>query len=224
VVVDQSQVVKVPADMPLDRACLLACGVITGLGAVTNTAQVTPGSSVVVIGTGGVGLNAVQGARLSGANPIIAIDIADNKLAAAREFGATHTLNAQSDDVRSAVRELTHGRKADYVLVTVGSPSAVTQGLHLARRGGTIVIVGMPKAGATAPLPIGDMAYGGQKVIGSNMGSTRLSVDIPRLVELYRGGRLKLDELITARYPLEEINTAIEVMERGAALRNVIVF
>src|SRR5712692_3302246 len=128
-VVDQSQVVKIAADMPLDRACLLACGVITGLGAVTNTAQVTAGSSVVVIGTGGVGLNAVQGALLAGANPIIAIDIADSKLAAAREFGATHTLNAQSDDVRSAVRELTHGRKADYVLVTVGSPSAVTQGL-----------------------------------------------------------------------------------------------
>ena len=224
VVVDQSQVVKIAADMPLDRACLLACGVITGLGAVTNTAQVAPGCSVVVIGTGGVGLNAVQGALLAGAYPIIAIDIADNKLAAARQFGATHTLNAQSSDVRAAVRELTHGRKADYVLVTVGSPSAVSQGLGLARRGGTIVIVGMPSAGATAPLPIGDMAWGGQKVIGSNVGSTRLSVDVPRLVELYQARRLKLDELITARYPLDEINTAIEVMERGQALRNVIIF
>jgi S-(hydroxymethyl)glutathione dehydrogenase/alcohol dehydrogenase len=224
VVVDQSQVVKIPADMPLDRACLLACGVITGVGAVTNTAQVPAGSSVVVIGTGGVGLNAVQGARLSGANPIIAVDIADNKLLAAREFGATHTINANSSDVRATVRELTQGRKADYVLVTVGSAAAVTQGLGLARRGGTIVIVGMPAAGATAPLPIGDMAWDGQKVIGSSMGSTRLSVDVPRLVELYRSGRLKLDELITARYRLDEINTAIEVMERGQALRNVIIF
>ncbi len=223
-VVDQSQVVKLPADMPLDRACLLACGVITGYGAVTNTAQVPPGSSVVVIGTGGVGLNAVQGARLSGAYPIIAVDIADNKLAAAREFGATHTLNSQSADVRAAVRELTEGRKADYVLVTVGSPAAVTQGLHLARRGGTIVIVGMPHAGATAPLPIGVLAWGGQRVVVSTVGSTRLSVDVPRLVALYQAGRLKLDELITARYPLDEINTAIEVMERGQALRNVIVF
>ncbi len=224
VVVDQSQVVKIAADMPLDRACLLACGVITGVGAVTNTAQVTPGSSVVVIGSGGVGLNAVQGALLSGANPIIAIDIADNKLAAARQFGATHTIDGQSDDVRAAVRGLTHGRGADYVLVTVGAPAAVSQGLGLARRGGTIVIVGMPHAGATTPLPIGDLAWGGQKVMGSNVGSTRLSVDVPRLVELYQTGRLKLDELITARYPLEEINTAIEVMERGQALRNVIIF
>ena len=210
--------------MPLDRACLLACGVITGLGAVTNTAQVAPGSSVVVIGTGGVGLNAVQGARLVGANPIIAVDIADNKLAAARQFGATHTVNASTGDVRATVRELTQGRKADYVLVTVGSPSAVTQGLHLARRGGTIVIVGMPAAGSTAPLPIGDLAWGGQKVMGSNVGSTRLSVDVPRLVDLYQTGRLMLDELITARYPLDEINTAIEIMERGQALRNVIIF
>ena len=224
VVVDQSQVVKLPADMPLDRACLLACGVITGLGAVTNTAQVAPGSSVVVIGTGGVGLNAVQGARLVGANPIIAVDIADNKLVAARQFGATHTVNASTGDVRATVRELTQGRKADYVLVTVGSPSAVTQGLHLARRGGTIVIVGMPAAGSTAPLPIGDLAWGGQKVMGSNVGSTRLSVDVPRLVDLYQTGRLMLDELITARYPLDEINTAIEIMERGQALRNVIIF
>jgi Zn-dependent alcohol dehydrogenase len=209
VVVDQSQLVKIGADMPLDRACLLACGVITGLGAVTNTAQVTPGSSVVVIGTGGVGLNAVQGARLAGAHPIIAVDVLDTKLAAALEFGATHTLNAGQQDVAPAVRGFTSGRGADYVLVTVGSPAAVTQALGLARRGGTIVIVGMPSAGATAPLPIGDLAWGGQKVIGSNMGSTRLSVDVPRLVELYRAGRLKLDELITARYPLDEINTAI---------------
>ena len=224
VVVDQSQVVKVAADMPLDRACLLACGVITGVGAVTNTAEVAPGSSVVVIGTGGVGLNAVQGAALSGANPVIAIDIADSKLAAAREFGATHTINGSDPDVRKAVRGLTQGRGADFVLVTVGAPAAVSQGLRLARRGGTIVIVGMPSVGATAPLDIGNLAWGGQRVLGSNVGSTRLSVDVPRLAALYQGGRLKLDELITARYPLEEINAAIESMERGEALRNVVVF
>src|SRR5207247_1429656 len=144
--------------------------------------QVPAGSSVVVIGTGGVGLNAVQGARLSGANPIIAVDIADNKLAAAREFGATHTFNTNSSDVRAAVRELTHGRKADYVLVTVGNPAAVTQGLHLARRGGTVVIVGMPAAGATAPLPIGDMAWGGLIGIGRRVGQTGLRDDDRRHV------------------------------------------
>lgn len=224
VIVDQSQVVKVPADVPLDRACLLACGVITGWGAVVNTAQVEPGSRVVVIGTGGVGLNAVQGAALSGAYPIIAVDIVDKKLAAAREFGATHTINAGQQDVSTVVKELTGRRRADYVFVTVGSPAAVTQGMGLIRRGGTVVLVGMPKAGATAPIPVGDFVYNGQKVIGSNMGSSRLSVDVPRLAELYRHGRLKLDELITARYPLQRINEAIESMERGEALRNVIVF
>ncbi len=224
VVVDQSQLVKVPADMRLDRACLLACGVITGWGAVVNTAQAEPGSSVVVIGTGGVGLNAVQGAALSGAYPIIAVDIVDKKLAAARNFGATHTINSKQQDVAATVKGLTAERGADYMFVTVGSPAAVTQGMGLIRHGGTVVLVGIPHAGATAPIPIGDFVVKGQKVIGSNMGSTRLSVDVPRLVELYRHGRLKLDELISARYPLERINEAIESMERGEALRNVITF
>jgi S-(hydroxymethyl)glutathione dehydrogenase / alcohol dehydrogenase len=223
-VVHHTQVVKLPPDMPLDRACLLACGVITGFGAVTNTAVVETGSSVAVIGTGGVGLNSVQGAALSGANPIIAIDILDAKLDAARHFGATHGINARGGDVRAQVRALTDGRGADYVFVTIGSEQAVSQGLQLLRRQGKLVLVGMPREGACAPLPIGDFVYDGQSIIGSNLGSARIAVDIPRLVALYQGGRLKLDELITARYPLEGINDAIERMERGEALRNVIIF
>ncbi len=142
-VVDQSQIVPVPAEMPLDRAALLACGVITGVGAVINTAQVRPGSNVVVIGTGGVGLNAVQGAVLVGAQQIIAMDILETKLTAARAFGATQTINAGQEDVRQIVRELTGGRGADYVFVTVGSTAAVAQGLTLIRLGGTLVIVGL---------------------------------------------------------------------------------
>jgi Zn-dependent alcohol dehydrogenase len=224
VVVDQSQVVRVPANMPLDRACLLACGVITGYGAVVNTAQVESGSSLVVIGTGGVGLNAVQGAALSGAYPIIAVDVLDKKLEAARSFGASYTFDARQADLVAQVKALTSGRGADYAFVTVGSPDAVVQALGMVRRAGTVVVVGMPRVGAVAPLPMGPFVYDGKKVIGSNMGSTRLRVDIPRLVELYQAGRLKLDELITARYPLEQINEAIEAMERGEALRNVIVF
>jgi len=224
VIVDQSQVVPIPADMPLDRAALLACGVITGLGAVVNTAQVEAGSSVVVIGTGGFGLNAVQGAVLAGAHPIIAIDILDTKLPAARTFGATHTINAGQKDVVKAVRALTFGRGADYVFVTVGSAAAVAQGLKLVRWAGTVVIVGIPEEGATMPLPVGDLVWKAWRVMGSRMGSTRLSVDIPRLVELYRHGRLKLDELITARYSLEQINEAIEAMETGEVRRNVIIF
>lgn len=226
VVVDQSQVVVVPSDMPLDRAALLACGVITGLGAVVNTAKVEPNSSVVVIGTGGVGLNAIQGAVLAGAYPIIAVDLLDNKLEAARAFGATHVINAtQVESPQVAIKALTLGRGADYVFVTVGSPKAVSQGFNMIRREGTVVVVGIPEVDATVSLPVADFIFGGpRRIIGSSMGSTRLSVDVPRLVALYQHGRLKLDELITARYPLEQINEAIAAVERGQALRNVIVF
>lgn len=224
-IVEQSQVVRVPDDMPLDRASLLACGVITGAGAVINTAKVRPGESVVVIGTGGVGLNAVQGAVLSGAHPIIAVDLLENKLTAARTFGATHTINAAQEPApEEIVRGLTAGRGADYVFVTVGSAGAVAQGYEMVRRGGTEVIVGIPERGATFALPIGALVLGGRTVKGSWMGFTNLSVDVPRLVALYQQGRLKLDELITGRYPLEEINEAINAVERGEALRNVIVF
>jgi NDMA-dependent alcohol dehydrogenase len=222
-IVDQTQVVKVPDELPLDSLALLACGVITGLGAVVNTAKVETGSSVVVIGTGGVGLNAIQGAVLRGAYPIIAVDLLDNKLAAARQFGATHTINASHQEPVEAVRELTNGRGADYAFVTVGSVSAGNQAFRMTRPGGTTVMVGLPEAGASLSLDVFHL-ISERKVVGSSMGSTRLSVEVPRLVELYREGRLKLDELITARYPLEQINEAIESMERGEALRNVVVF
>jgi Zn-dependent alcohol dehydrogenase len=224
VVVHESQVVQMPPAMPLDRAALLACGVLTGVGAVFHTAAVEPGASVAVIGAGGVGLNSIQGAALAGANPIIAVDLLENKLEAALKFGATHTLLGSREDAAQAVRELTNGRGADYTLVTVGSARAVAQATALTRRGGTIVLVGMPQREARAPLPIADFVEDAQTVIGSKMGSARLHVDAPRLVDLYLGGRLKLDELITARFPLEQINEAIESMERGEALRNVIVF
>jgi Zn-dependent alcohol dehydrogenase len=133
-------------------------------------------------------------------------------------------VDGRQADLPRIVRDLTAGRGADYVFVTVGSPAAVTQALALVRRGGTVVLVGMPAAGATAPIPVGDFAGNGLRLLGSNMGSTRLGVDVPRLVARYRDGRLKLDELISARYPLERINEAIAAMEGGEALRNVIVF
>jgi Zn-dependent alcohol dehydrogenase len=223
VVVDQSQVIPIAAEVALDRACLLACGVITGVGAVLNTAQVAAGSSVVVVGTGGVGLNTVQGARLAGAHPIIAVDVLDHKLRAAREFGATHTINSRQEATRALVKGWTDGRGADYVFVAAASAAAAAEGLRLARRGGAIVLVGMPNAGDTAALDVGDFVWRGQRVLGSNVGSTRPSIDVPRLAELYRHGRLCLDELITARYPLPDINAALDSMERGEALRNVIV-
>ena len=155
VTVHASQVAVVPADIPLDCASLLACGVLTGVGAVVNTARVRPGESVVVIGTGGVGLNCVQGAALSGARPIVAIDLSDAKLAAARAFGATHAIDPREEDARQGVRALTGGRGADYVFVAVGAKSAVEQGFGLVRRAGAVVIVGMPATGVTAELDPG---------------------------------------------------------------------
>lgn len=224
VVVEESQVVPIPKEVPLDSASLLACGVITGLGAVVNTAKVQAGSSVVVIGTGGVGLNSVQGAALSGAQPIIALDLSDAKLEAAKTFGATDGVNPAVDDALEAVKGLTGGRGADFVFVTVGSVKAIEEGLGLLRNAGTLVVVGMPAAGAMAQFEPLKFADRGQRIIGSKMGSTRLRVDLPRLVAHYQQGRLKLDELITARYPLDEINDAIAAVNRGEALRNVIVF
>jgi S-(hydroxymethyl)glutathione dehydrogenase / alcohol dehydrogenase len=223
-IVEGSQVVPLPDDIPFDRACLLACGVITGVGAVVNTAGVRPGQSVVVIGAGGVGLNAVQGAVIAGAYPIIAVDMLESKLDAARRFGATHTVQVGREDALEAVRDYTRGGGADAVIVTTGSPSAVTQGLSLVRRSGSLVLVGLPGPGVTAPLPIRAVVNSGIRILGSCMGSTRLHEDVPWLIDLYCAGRLELDGLITARYPLEGINEAIASVERGEALRNVIVF
>ena len=223
-VVDQSQAVVVPKNLPLDSASLLACGVITGLGAVVNTAKVAAGDSVVVIGAGGVGLNSIQGAALSGAHPIIAMDVAEEKLKAAKGFGATHGVNARDNDAREQVRALTEGRGADYAFVTVGAKAAMEQAMTLIRNAGHVVIVGIAPIGAKMEIDACDIGDLAQSVIGSKMGSTRLQVDVPNLVELYEQGRLKLDELISGRYPLSQINDAIDSVRRAEALRNVIVF
>jgi S-(hydroxymethyl)glutathione dehydrogenase / alcohol dehydrogenase len=223
-IVDQSQLVKIPRDMPMDQAALLACGVITGFGAVVNRARVEVMSSCVIIGIGGVGLNAVQGAAISGAYPIIAVDISDSKLKAAKEFGATHTVNSAKEDAVKAVKALTGGAGADYVFVTVGSAAAVTQGFSLSGPRGMTVIVGIPRFTDTLNLPPFMFIKDERVLTGSFMGTTQLQTEIPRLVELYQAGILKLDELITGRYPLEKINEAIDEVLVGKALRNVILF
>jgi len=224
VVVDASQVVVIPPSVPLDAASLLACGVITGFGAVTNTAALRPGATAVVIGAGGVGLNSVQGAAISGARMVIALDVVESKLEAARRFGATHAVNAGAADAAEQVRRLTGGRGADYVFVTVGAKAAIPQAFAMAARSGTIVLVGMPASGVTVAVDPGDIAHNNWRVLGSKMGGARIQADIPRLVTLYREGRLKLDELISGRYPLAQINEAIASSRSGAALRNVITF
>jgi Zn-dependent alcohol dehydrogenase len=224
-VVHESQVVKIPKDMPMDRAALLSCGVITGFGAVVNRAKVEPNASVVVIGTGGVGLNAIQGARFVGANPIIAVDVVDTKLEAAKSFGATHTINSKNVDPVKAVKELTEGRGADYIFVAVGSNPAVVQAFWMSGPRGTTVMIGLPSmAEATLSLPIHAFIKDERILTGGYMGSTNLKVDIARLVSLYKQGRLKLDELISNRYSLDQINEAIKSSAGGSALRNVIMF
>ena len=222
-IVDQSQVVPLPAEIPLDRACLLACGVITGLGAVQNTAQLRPGESAVVIGCGGVGVNAIQGAALAGASRVIAVDLLPQKLEEALHFGATDALDGAQKDLPDAVRDLTNGLGADYVFVTVGSVAAIESAFSLIRKGGAVVVVGLPGY-EEARFSARRLIDVEGRILMSWMGSTRLAVDVPRLAQLYLDGKLELDALITAHYPLAEINDAIVNTVSGRALRNVIMF
>jgi S-(hydroxymethyl)glutathione dehydrogenase / alcohol dehydrogenase len=222
-IVHHSQLVRVPDDLPWDRAALLGCGVITGFGAAVNTAGVRALSSVVVVGTGGVGLNSVQGAAFAGAYPVIAVDVLDSKLEAARSFGATHTVNSKKVDPIQAVRELTNGRGADYVLVTVGSVKAMEQGFFMSGPRGLTVMVGLVGEGKLSLAPH-DFLLLERRLTSSQMGSTNFAVQVPKLVELYKAGKLKLDELISGHFKLDQINEAIAEVERGEALRNIIMF
>ncbi len=218
--VDKSQVVPLPDDMPMDRAALLACGVITGYGAVINKAKVKPGQSCVIVGAGGVGLNAIQGAAIAGAYPIIAVDMLDNKLESSKAFGATHLVNGSKGNPVEQVKKLTGGYGADCVIITVGITSAIEQAIGMLGRQGTAVIVGLATQNMSVfPMDIID----NEKVItASFMGTTNITEDIPVLINLYKAGKLKLDELITGHYPLDRINDAIDSVTRGQALRNII--
>ncbi len=223
VTVHQSQMVAIPKDVPFDAASLLACGVITGWGAVINTAAPPPGRDLVVIGCGGVGLNAVQGAAQTNPKRLIAVDLSAEKLAAAEAFGATHTVDGSAQNPVQAVRDLTGGRGADYIFVTVGVVPAMKQSYAMMAPGGCSVLVGMADEAARStfnPLALSDNSG---MIVGSKMGHSDIRADIPKLVEMYRAGDLKLDELITARLPFDQINQAIENVENGIGLRNVIV-
>lgn len=224
VLVDESQVIKIPKEIPLDRACLLACGVSTGFGAVVNRARVRPFGSVVVVGTGGVGINAIQGAAYSGAYPIIAVDVLDSKLDTAIAFGATHTVNAKREDAIGAVRSIASGRGADYVFVTVGSVAAIRQGFAMSGTRGKTVVIGLPPVKDTITFSPLELIGREKTLTGGFMGSVNVKVDLPRLVNLYQTGHLKLDELITGRYPFDKINDAIASSEKGEGIRNVIMF
>jgi len=224
VVVDQRQIVKIPETLGKDVAALISCGVITGVGAVVNAAQLRPGQDVVVIGAGGVGLNAIQGARIAGARRIVAVDMSEEKLEIAKEFGATHGVLATQERPWRASYKALGGRGADAVLVTVGAIPAYEQATRYLARGGKVIIIGMPHSGATASYEPVMLAAVGQGLIGSKMGDVVIQRDIPWMVDLYQQGRLKLDELISGRWNLEQINEAIADTKTGSAKRNVILF
>jgi len=224
VLVDESQVVKLPADMPLDRAALLACGVMTGFGAVVNRARVRPWQSVVIMGAGGVGINSIQGAAYAGAYPIIAVDVLEGKLKMAMDFGATHMVNAKSEKAAEEVQKLTSGRGADFVFVTVGNIGAIKQGFGMSGPRGTTVLIGLPNFKDQLSFSPLEMIPTEKNLIGGFMGATILKIDIPNYVTMYQSGKLKLDELITGRFPLESINDAIASTVKGEGLRNVIMF
>ena len=224
VVVDASQVVKIPVDVADEAACLISCGVMTGFGAAINTAGVQVGDSVAVFGCGGVGLNCVQGAALAGAFPLAAIDVSGEKLEQARAFGATDTINAMVEDVARTARALTDGRGFDIAMTAVGNARAIEQALSLLAPDGALVVVGMPPDNERVALDATELAHRGQRMLGCKMGGARLRIDVPRLFRLYRGGRLQLDQLISSRGPLRAINESIELSRRSRSLRHVIVF
>jgi len=220
----KDSVVKIESGVPLDRAAIVSCGVMTGVGAAFNTARVEPGSICIVFGAGGVGLSAIQGCALAGAAQIVAVDIADNKLDMARQFGATHVLNSKSaENPVKALRELTGGG-ADYAFECVGFGEIVAQAYGALRKGGTAVVVGVAPVKDMTSLRTLSIYAEGKTLTGSRYGSARPKEDFPRLLSLYKSKRLKLDELITHRYKIDEAPQAFADLAAGKNARGVIVF
>ncbi len=223
-VVRATAAIKIPKDAPFDKACLVGCGVTTGVGAAFNTARIEPGMDVAVFGCGGVGLNVIQGAAMKGAGKIIAVDLVDKKLQWAKVFGATHTINPKGGDAGDAIRELTNGLGVDYAFEVVGIPALITQAFMSLKRGGKCVVVGVPQMGSTVEIPGFSLPLEEKSVIGSLYGSANLHRDIPLYLDLYMMKKLKLDELISAKIKLEQVNEAFANMEKGEVARSVIVY
>jgi Zn-dependent alcohol dehydrogenase len=234
-VVRQDQLVAIDTDVPLTSACLIGCGVLTGVGAVLNRAKVAAGQTAAVIGLGGVGLNVIQGLRIAGASRIIAVDMLPEKRALAEMFGATDFIDANAGPVAEQIRALLPYSKTqqsgvfaaggvDWVFECTGNPRALRDALGALDWGGNCVIVGIPPRSATLELPIEFMAYVDRGIIGCRYGSSRPHADIPMLVDLYKQGRLKLDELVTRQYPIENYVQAFEDLEQGKLARGVLTF
>jgi S-(hydroxymethyl)glutathione dehydrogenase/alcohol dehydrogenase len=214
--------VKIVDEMPLDRAALISCGIMTGVGAALNRAKVEPGSMVAVYGVGGVGMSVIQGARIAGARRIIAVDLLDYKLERAKEFGATHGVNASQEDPVEAIRRLSGGG-VDYAFEAIGFGSTTRQAFDSLRDGGQVVMLGVAEPDATVEVPAAALRR--EKVLtGSSMGSNRFKVDMPKLVDLYFQGKLMIDEMISRRMPLDDINEAFDTLRQGEVMRQVLVF
>jgi S-(hydroxymethyl)glutathione dehydrogenase/alcohol dehydrogenase len=222
-VVHESCAIKIDKNMPLDKAALIGCSVMTGVGAVINTAAVPAGASMAVFGAGGVGLNVVQGGALVAAHPVIAVDLRASRLEHARALGATHMVDASREDPPEAIRRITR-LGADYTFVAVGDTRAVTQAIDALAPGGTCVLIGVPETGATLPLDVRPLVTAERVIRGSSYGSARTREDLPRMVSLYLAGKLKIDQLITQRYGLDEANEGFRALAAGELGRGLIVF
>lgn len=221
-VVAETSCVKIANDVPLEKACLVGCGVMTGVGAAINTAKVQPGTNCVVIGCGGVGLNTIQGCALAGAATIIGVDLMDSKLEYAKQFGATHTINPGKQDLVKTVRSLTEGRGADYAFEVIGLGKTIEQAYACSRQGGTTIVVGAPSREDTVTIPASSLLT--EKILkGSVYGSCHPHVDMPRLIDLYMKKKLKIDELVSRTYSLDEVNIAMTALEKGEVARSVVV-
>jgi NDMA-dependent alcohol dehydrogenase len=224
-VIPEISAIGVPAEVPVRIAALISCGVLTGVGAATNTASIREGDTVAVLGCGGVGLNVIQGAKIAGAGELVAIDRFDSKLALARQFGATQTVNASENDPAVAVREHTEGRGADVTFEVIGLEPTIKQALDMTRNGGQTILVGVPRFDVTLSLPAAFTFLLANKTLrGSWYGSSNVDRDVPKLLDLYKRGELKLDELISREIKLEEVNDAFGAMESGEVARSVIIF
>ena len=221
--VHENATVKVRDDVPIEQIALIGCGVTTGVGAALNTARVRPGSTVAVIGCGGVGLSAVNGAAIAGAGRIIAIDTMETKLSIALKLGATDIIDASGGGVVEKVMNLTRGLGVDYSFEAIGLKETAEQSFDMLDRGGVATIIGMIPEGTKIQLD-GPSFLKERKIQGSNMGSNRFRIDMPRYVEFYLQGRLKLDEIVSKKIRLEEVNQAFEDMKEGHVARSVITF
>ena len=222
-VVSRRSLVRVDADLPFEQAALFGCAVLTGVGAVVNTAQVRAGQSVAVVGLGGVGLSAVLGALASGASPVVAVDPGEDKLALARSLGAVRTVDAADPDAVEQVRALTGGG-ADFVFEMAGSARALEAAWRMTRRGGTTVTAGLPPPEAALAVNVVQLVADERTLKGSYIGTCVPSRDIPRFVRLFREGRLPVDRLLTGTIPLERINEAFDALADGRAVRTVVTF